>query len=142
MRGSYVLLLELERPAEISVGKRRRCGFRSGFYAYVGSGMRGLKWCEIPLLGDGDQPARYAVRCHFAAVDPPGSQSDPAVFDIKMQGQVVARTVSVSRDAGGTRRALVLAFDDIDVTDKLRMELVPQNNTPPTISGIEVRRVE
>ncbi len=43
IKGSYVLLVELSRSAEITVGKLGRVRFKKGFYAYVGSAMGGLE---------------------------------------------------------------------------------------------------
>jgi Uri superfamily endonuclease len=43
VKGSYVLLVELSRPAEIAVGRLGRVRFEKGFYAYVGSAMGGLE---------------------------------------------------------------------------------------------------
>jgi len=40
--GSYVLVMELAREQDISVG-RRSLHFPRGYYAYVGSGMGGVK---------------------------------------------------------------------------------------------------
>ncbi len=102
------------------------------------SGMRGLQRLEIPLLSKDDKPARYGVRCHFAALEPTGSK--PATFDIKLQGKLVAENVDVQRAAGGVQRAWIATFDNIEVTDKLLLELVPKSSVLPTISGVEVRR--
>ena len=41
-RGSYVLLIRLERPALIEVGRLGPVHFEDGAYAYVGSAMGGL----------------------------------------------------------------------------------------------------
>jgi Uri superfamily endonuclease len=38
MRGTYILLCELEEEKEISVGKLGKIKFERGYYAYVGSG--------------------------------------------------------------------------------------------------------
>ena len=43
MKGSYILLIELPEPREISVGKLGLLAFPKGFYAYVGSAMNGFK---------------------------------------------------------------------------------------------------
>ncbi len=41
-KGSYVLLMELRRPQEMTIGKLGPIRFRKGFYYYVGSAMNGL----------------------------------------------------------------------------------------------------
>jgi Uri superfamily endonuclease len=43
MRGIYVLVIEVTRPAETEVGKLGRVRFPPGTYAYVGSAMRGIE---------------------------------------------------------------------------------------------------
>ena len=41
--GGYILLLDLEENCEIRIGRLGTIKFDSGYYAYVGSAMRGLK---------------------------------------------------------------------------------------------------
>ena len=43
MKGSYILLVELDQPQRISVGRLGIMLFRKGFYAYVGSALNGLE---------------------------------------------------------------------------------------------------
>ncbi|WP_456473676.1 GIY-YIG nuclease family protein [Candidatus Pyrohabitans sp.] len=43
MRGCYVLLLKLERQADLSVGRLGSFCFSPGYYAYVGSALRGME---------------------------------------------------------------------------------------------------
>lgn len=43
MKGTYVLLLKLERDSKVGVGRLGVLGFRKGWYAYVGSGMGSLE---------------------------------------------------------------------------------------------------
>ncbi len=42
-RGGYVLLLSLGVESEIPIGRLRTMRFQSGYYAYIGSAMGGLK---------------------------------------------------------------------------------------------------
>ena len=42
-KGTYLLLLELEKPQSIAVGALGGLRFSQGFYAYVGSAMNGLE---------------------------------------------------------------------------------------------------
>lgn len=42
MKGTYVLLVKLERPMKTRVGSLGRIDFRRGYYAYVGSGQNSL----------------------------------------------------------------------------------------------------
>lgn len=43
MRGSYVLLMELNEDADIKIGALGTIHFRKGCYAYVGSAMNGIE---------------------------------------------------------------------------------------------------
>ncbi len=43
MKGCYVLLLRLEQERSIAVGRLGRFRFPRGYYAYVGSAMRGIE---------------------------------------------------------------------------------------------------
>jgi hypothetical protein len=62
------------------------------------------------------------------------------VFDVKLQGQVVAAELNVAREAGGARRAWSQTFSDVPVVDNLLIELVPQGNSQPVLSAIRVER--
>ncbi len=103
------------------------------------SGVRGLKRCDVPLLGDQDAAANYRVNCHFAVLED-SADATAAAFQIKLQGIVVADSVDVLRDAGGARRELVLTFEHIPVTKNLVLELVPLGEQLPTIAGVEIVR--
>lgn len=107
------------------------------------SGLRGLKHCEVPLLAQGQPPEKYTVRLFFAALenDKPGQR----VFDVKLQGQTVLKDFDIVTSAGGPKKARVLEFKDIQVTNELAIDLVGANagadeNHQPVISGIEVLR--
>jgi Uri superfamily endonuclease len=43
MKGSYVLLIEVDKVKRIKIGRLGNKEFRPGFYAYVGSAMSGLE---------------------------------------------------------------------------------------------------
>jgi Uri superfamily endonuclease len=43
MTGIYVILMELDEPNMILVGKNREFDFQKGFYGYVGSALSGLE---------------------------------------------------------------------------------------------------
>ena len=43
MNGSYILLIRLAEGKTIHFGRHRQTYFRRGYYAYVGSAMRGLE---------------------------------------------------------------------------------------------------
>jgi len=43
MRGIYVILLKLKKPAAVKVGKIGVIDFKKGYYAYVGSALNGIE---------------------------------------------------------------------------------------------------
>ncbi len=43
MKGSYILLIKLDKNISINVGKLGKLEFFKGFYVYVGSALNGLK---------------------------------------------------------------------------------------------------
>jgi len=43
LKGTYALVLKLDRPSTITVGKLGTCSFSSGYYLYVGSALGGIR---------------------------------------------------------------------------------------------------
>ena len=43
MKGSYILLIKLEKDKEIQIGKLGNIAFKKGYYVYIGSALNGLK---------------------------------------------------------------------------------------------------
>jgi hypothetical protein len=99
------------------------------------SGARGLRKLELPLLGKADKAANYKVRLHFAELEnvKPGER----VFDIKLQGDVVAEGLDVVRESG-RQTSLVKTFEGVLVHDKLTIELTPRGGAPAILSGVDV----
>jgi hypothetical protein len=109
------------------------------------SGARGLARCEIPLLGEGDSPAKYTVRLYFS--EPNAVKPGERLFDVKLQGNTVLNGFDVAKEAGGPRRAITREFRDVPVSKTLVLDLVPGNADPtptqlPIIAAIEVARQE
>jgi hypothetical protein len=110
------------------------------------SGVRGLKRCVLPLLGQTDEPARYAVTLYLADPDSDGP-GNPA-FDIKLQGKKVASASDAASASDRGRRMVARRFDNVEVSRDLEIELVPNDdsNSPgadgPALCGIEVLRME
>ena len=107
------------------------------------SGARGLGQLKLPLAEPVDGTARYTVRLALAELDhdTPGKR----VFDVKLQGKVVAEGLDVVKEAGAKNRALVKEFKGIDADDELTLELVPKSPKPspdemPVLQAIEVER--
>ncbi|MDY0167209.1 MAG: PQQ-binding-like beta-propeller repeat protein [Thermoguttaceae bacterium] len=107
------------------------------------SGARGLRQCVLPLAEPGTGTARYTVRLAFA--EPDHDTAGKRVFDIKLQGKVVAEGFDVCEQAGGRNRAVIKEFTGIDASEELTIEFVPRAATPeadqlPILQGIEVER--
>ncbi|MCH5376519.1 MAG: malectin, partial [Planctomycetes bacterium] len=102
------------------------------------SGVRGMTRCEVPLLGETDASARYRVEMLFA--EPESLKPGQRVFDVKLQGQVVAAGLDIAAESGGSRRALTKSFADIPVEGNLVIELVPRTDQPPVLSAIRIER--
>ncbi len=109
------------------------------------SGLRGLRQCKIPLAKPDDGTARYTVRLAFAELDNPAAGK--RVFDIRIQGQVVAKAFDALREAGGPNKPLIKEFKGIQSDGELSVEFVPAAANPapdeqPVLQGIEVVREE
>jgi outer membrane protein assembly factor BamB len=107
------------------------------------SGVRGLRQCTIPVAEPGDGTARYTVRLAFAELD--HAAAGKRVFDIKLQGKVVAQDFDVFREAGGRNKPLIKEYRGIDADDVLTVEFVPPAAKPepeqlPILQGIEIVR--
>ena len=105
------------------------------------SSASGLKTCEIPLLEPADGTALYSVRLGFA--DPVNSEPGQRVFDVKLQGKVVAEDFDIAKETGGADRALFKQFDGVQVTQNLLIELVPKDKDSapektPILQAVEV----
>jgi len=107
------------------------------------SGCSGMAKCTVPMLKEEDGAAIYTVRLGFS--DGENARPGQRVFDIKLQGEVVAENFDIIREAGGPNRAVVKEFEGIEVHDNLLVELVPAAPGPggaelPVINSIEVIR--
>ena len=108
------------------------------------SGCLGLTRCVLPLIAKGQPPATYAVRLSFA--EPTNDRAGQRVFDVEVQGRVVAEALDVYGLAGGRDRALVREVRPVRVHNALTVELVPNADNPaparaPLICGIEAVRI-
>ena len=106
----------------------------------LSSGARGMRSAALKLVDKGPSPAHYTVRLTF--VETLHTQPGKRCFDIKLQGQVVARDVDVVEETGARGRGLVKAFTHVPVAEWLTIELPsnPAELTPaavPMLCGIE-----
>jgi outer membrane protein assembly factor BamB len=107
------------------------------------SGVTGLQSCKLPLVDKAENASAYTVRLGFCEPDQvkPGTR----VFDIKLQGKVMAEDFDIVEAAGAPNTAVIQEFHDIDVTGDLLLELVPRPSNPdrtqaPLLNSIEVLR--
>jgi hypothetical protein len=82
------------------------------------------------------ESAEYAVRLHFAELE--DKQPGERVFDIRLQGQTVATSVDIVRDAGGPRRPLTRTFA-VSAEGEIVIEFLPQTGQP-LLNGLELIR--
>jgi hypothetical protein len=106
-------------------------------------GTKGIKSFVVPLLDEGQGPARYTVRLFFAETEnaTPGQR----VFTVRLQDAPVLKNFDIVKEAGGTNTALVKEFKGVKVDKGLRVDLAPKENAPapnawPVINGIELVR--
>ncbi|NLY01583.1 MAG: PQQ-binding-like beta-propeller repeat protein [Rhodopirellula sp.] len=109
------------------------------------SGARGLGQCKLTVAEPVDGTARYTVRLGFAELD--HTAAGKRVFDVKLQGKVVAEGLDVFKEAGGKNRAMVAEFEGIVADNELIVELVPKSSKPttdqmPLLQAVEVEREE
>ena len=106
------------------------------------SAMLGVTRCELPLLDSGQPESQYKVRLYFAALD--DDQLGQRVFDIRFQGKTVQSDLDVVKQTGGVRKALVLEFDNVAVSENLVIDLLPKSGQEernmPTVCAVEVLR--
>jgi hypothetical protein len=109
------------------------------------SGVRGLERCELPLLGEGDEPAKYTVKLCFAEFE--SCEAGQRPFAIKLQDVEVDSHIDVVDETGGRGIALVKEYRGIEVSDALSIELVARAEQSgeaalPRLCGILVQREE
>jgi hypothetical protein len=93
-----------------------------------------------PLHFDAAQDAAaqarpHTVRLYFAEMEAmkPGQR----VFDVSLQGQVVAAGLDVVKEAGGPRRELVREFKNVSISDALIIGFA-RHAGEPMLSGVEI----
>ncbi len=107
---------------------------KSERYPWVSASMaEGLDRFVIKDL----KPGRYLVRLYFA--EPDDNAAGNRLQNIKLQGRIVGQNYDIVDDAGGVMRGTSRAFDGIEVSNALTLELSAAIGTT-IISGIELIR--
>jgi outer membrane protein assembly factor BamB len=125
--GEYV---RCDRAPELTARPQVGASYASGF-----------KRCVLPLRGDTDEPAVYTVRLHFPHLE--DRQANTAAFDVKLQGDIVAKAFNPASAPGNTEQPAGLEFSGIRVDRNLELELICSGGTmsqeaAPVLSGLEV----
>ncbi|HNR30782.1 MAG TPA: PQQ-binding-like beta-propeller repeat protein [Candidatus Hydrogenedentes bacterium] len=107
------------------------------------SGCRGMYRCTLPLLDEGQGPARYTVRLYFA--EPDDAPAGARVFDVALQGETVLAGFDIRRETDGANAAVVKEFRGVTVKDSLVIELTADGapETPermPVLNAVEAIR--
>ncbi len=125
-------------PAGAGVGATHASGSQTRNYAFgVPSPVRssfaqGIKRCTVPLRGDADGPGEYTIRLYFPPVA--NSAENKATFDIKLQGNVVAKAF----DPGQSEQGASLELAGIRVDRNLDIEFVrADEKVMPALGGFE-----
>ena len=81
----------------------------------------GLKQVSLSLLGEGDAPATYTIRLHFA--DGRAEGDDISVLDVSFNGETVIEGLAVPRRGEGPVEELVREVRGVSVTKDLVIQL-------------------
>ncbi len=105
----------------------------------AGSGMVGLERVSIALVPEDEVNGEHTYTVRLVFAEPETVEVGARVFDVRVQGEVVAQGVDLTARTGGRYRSLVVAVPDVRVRDVLTVELQPANGSalPPVLSGIE-----
>jgi outer membrane protein assembly factor BamB len=104
----------------------------------ISSGARGLKSCDIPLLGEKDKPASYDLTLHFSQM----AANEVKQLSIRLQGNEIARNeqMSVSELAGDI---VTLRVKKVLVKSDMSLEIESPPGAPlSSIVAIEVVKSE
>jgi len=106
----------------------------------AGSGVEGATSITLTLSATQPKtPQYYTVRLHFA--EPDNAQPGERVFDIALQGKLMAENVDIARDSGSDKSALVREFNNVEASSILKLDLTPRTGRT-VLSGIEVVAAE
>jgi outer membrane protein assembly factor BamB len=100
------------------------------------SALAGIEKLEIGLAEDNRTPeSSYTVRLYFSELE--DKKAGERVFDIKIQGKMVAEKLDIVSEAGKPDREIVKSFYGIKAGSSMKVELIPRSGKP-LICGIEL----
>lgn len=101
------------------------------------SWAEGLTQLTLPLVGEGDSPATYTIRLHFA--DPRDAEAATSVFDVAINGTTVQEGVSVTRTPETAATAQVVEIPGVEVSGSVTIAINPREGTP-LLNAVEAVR--
>ncbi len=93
---------------------------------------------DLDDLATAPPASRYNIRLHFAAS--PTDHSNPRVFDVYAQDQLVCRDVTIDTYGTALQRTSVKLVENVSIADKLRLRFVPKIGQA-SLAGIEIERL-
>ena len=127
--------LQPAKPAGYRVHSGQVQG-KEGEHAWVAaSGVSGVSSIKLKVGQPKDDPSLYAVNLHFA--EPENRQPGERMFDVLLQGKVVAEALDLAKESGGRLRPLVKRLEHIKATNSILIELKPVKGKT-VIAGVEV----
>lgn len=104
------------------------------------SGYRDEKPLRFPLRRQGDKPALYTVRLHFA--EPEDTAAGERVFSVELQGRTVLEDLDLIARAGGSGKPIVITCPSVLVDRNLdiRLKKSAESTKPPVLCGIQAFR--
>ena len=103
------------------------------------SGLKGLTKIKVPLL-EKKQKGVYSVHLGFSKL--PEDTIGSRIFDIKIQGKTVVKSVDIAKAAGGFEKVILHKFNDVDVVENLEIELIPANIDNTKLASTIIQTLE
>ena len=125
------------KPDKPPLVRHHMSAIRDGELKWVAaSGLEGVESLTVKLAGKGAAARPATVRLHFAE---PKADAKPGdrVFTVNLQGKDVLKDFDIVTAAGGPRRAVVKAFQHVEVTEHLQIGFAARAGAP-FICGIEI----
>ncbi|MEX1042058.1 MAG: PQQ-binding-like beta-propeller repeat protein [Pirellulaceae bacterium] len=125
--------------SQVNIGGQRFNAPTDDLVWVAASGVEGAEELEITLH---DQKlktaAKYRVRLIFS--DPQNETAGERQFDVALQGKLVRQGLDIAAEAGGDRTPLVIEVADVEIEERLKIELTPSKGSakPTVLSGVEI----
>jgi hypothetical protein len=98
------------------------------------SGVEGPAKIVVHLSDEGSRS--YDVQLLFAETDE--ASAGDRVFDVKIQGKVVASAFDVASESGGANRATTCDVKAVTAEDAITIELIPVQGKPPRVCSLVI----